>query len=148
MNAGAHGIIIIDDEHSRKDEPYIKFHDGMIYSFLIDEDEGKIISNYLNNSSKSDVEVLVQYQKDNNKRHVELWMSPMDDRSYNMARWWKEILDEVPSLQKAMTWKPRYAITGCIMNSENPARKCDNTTVLQKSCACNGQLCSPYEGTP
>lgn len=146
--AGAIGVIIIDDDHNRLEEPYAMLQDGKILSFLIDENEGMIVQKFMKSNNLTAVEVNVIYKKEpRNTTLVELWVSAIDESSYNLLRDWNTTLKEIPILASKVTWKPRYVITGCVNNSLDPSRNCSPVIVTQRSCACGGEFCSPSECT-
>lgn len=148
MTAGAMGVIIIDDDFKRSEEPYSMFTDGQILSFLIDESEGMLVQKYMSTNNKTAIEVNVVYNKEpREKPLVELWVSAIDESSYNLLRDWNNTLNEIPILRSKVEWKPRYVITGCVNNSLDPSRNCSPNIATQKSCACGGEFCSPSEST-
>lgn len=108
-------------------------------SFLIDENEGMIIYKHMNTNNISSVEVEVIYKKEEtSKTKVELWVSAIDQSSYELLAKWNETLKEIPGLASRVEWKPRYVIYGCIHNSLDPSRSCNDSVATQKSCACGG----------
>lgn len=144
MKAGAMGVIIVDDDPNRLEEPYSMFTDGTFLSFLIDEKEGMLLFNYMDTNKIDSVEVEVTYHKAaRTETLVELWVSAIDQSSYNLLQDWNETLREVPALSGKVTWKPRYVIYGCIHNSLDPSRSCNSSIATLKSCACGGEFCSP-----
>lgn len=142
------GIIIIDDDPNRLEEPYASFSDGQFLSFLIDEKEGMIIKNFMKDKNIETVEVEVTYTMSPRKDAlVELWVSAIDQSSYNILSDWNDTLRDVPALAGKVQWKPRYVIYGCVSGSLDPSRSCNSSIATLKSCACGGEFCSPSEST-
>lgn len=98
-----------------------------------------LLYDYMSANNIRSVEVEVTYQRAvHTKTLVELWISAIDQSSYNLLRDWNDTLKEVPALSSKVEWKPRYVIYGCIQGSLDPARSCNASIATFRSCACGG----------
>lgn len=109
-------------------------------SFLIDEDEGSIIKDYMTMMSVNNIYVRVNYEAEiRDKPHLEIWVSAIDHNSYEALHVLNDTLRDFPEIDEALDWRPRYVFYGCNKNATNPENNvCKDTVATKLSCACGG----------
>lgn len=77
---------------------------------------------------------------------AEIWLSTMNEKSYELSQYWMETLKEIPAIAQKVSWKPRYALWGCFSGSSF-SEMCSGNPEYLSSCACGGEFCSPEKRT-
>lgn len=138
---GAKGIIIIVDSIDNAMTPYGDYSDSTFLVFMVEGSKAKELllpQSYLLASLSTDPD-----KNPGEKAVLELWVTALDSKSYELLTIWNQTLEEVTVFKDAIDWKPRYALWGCSSGLYSPYPDCKSDAQYIATCACGGQFCSP-----
>lgn len=106
-------------------DPYGDFTDSTFFVFNVLKTETSKSALFPNKYILASVSSPTSIQT---KPILQLWLSALDTKSYELVSIWEETLKEVPIFGVNAIWRPRYALWGCNSGLFAPGSIClDNS---------------------
>lgn len=110
---GAKGVIITNKDIDDAMDPYGDFSDATFLVFIAQSefaDDLLLGTSFFVGSLSSTSDIASEIE-------AQLWISALNEKSYELVQYWQETLKEIPAIAQKVNWKPRYAMWGCFTGS-------------------------------